>query len=66
MSDNGARVYVVRDDANELRLVEASSQAQAIRHVVGKRYTAKPATVADVCELVGGGMKVEKAGKETA
>ena len=61
------RVYAVTDTAvsdMNIRLVRASSQAQAIRHVAGKRYQAKPATVDEVVQHMGAGVKVEEAGKE--
>jgi hypothetical protein len=61
------RVYAVTDtsvaDMN-IRLVRAGSQAQAIRHVVGSRYKAKPAAVDEVVQHMGSGVKVEEAGKE--
>ena len=62
------RVYAVTDTAvsdMNIRLVRASSQAQAIRHVVGTRYKAKPATVDEVVLRMSGGVKVEEAGKES-
>lgn len=56
------RVYAVTDTAAadmNIRLVRATSQAQAIRHVAGKRYQAKPATVDEVVQHMGAGVKVE-------
>ena len=46
------------------RLVEAASQAQAIRHVVSKRFIADVAKQQTLVELLGKGVKVEVAGSE--
>lgn len=56
------RVYAVTDTAisdMNIRLVRATSQAQAIRHVAGKRFKAKPVTVDEVVEHMGAGVNVE-------
>ncbi len=58
------RIYVVRrtgDNTGENRLVEATSQAQAIRHVTGGIYTAEVAKTKDLADLMASGAKVEKA-----
>lgn len=60
------RIYEVTDatttDAAP-RLVEATNQAQAVKHCA-KRYAASVASAKRVAELVGAGTKVEKAGAE--
>lgn len=62
-----ARIYVVRDQdgqadsAANTRLVKASSQAQAIGHVVRARYTAGVAKQDELVRLMGAGVKVEEA-----
>lgn len=61
------RLYKVRnkkDPGAKARLVEATSQAQAIGHVVKDTYEASPATPKDVAEMYGYGTKSEKAGEE--
>ena len=62
------RIYVVltKDKVEPLdtRLVEATSQHQAIRHVVKDLFTAKVASAKETVDLIGKGYKVEIA-KET-
>lgn len=57
------RIYVViyKDGSKSHRLVEAASQAQAIRHVVDTEYTAKAATSSEVASAMSAGATVEKA-----
>ena len=59
------RIYLVRHNL-ECRLVDASSAAQAIRHVVADRYTAKPATAKDIAVHMSAGVAVETAGEAPA
>lgn len=56
------RTYVVSSD-REQRLVIATSQAQAIRHVVSRTYHAAPADGITVAELLEAGVTVERAGQ---
>lgn len=57
------RIYVVLDKASgEKRLVDASSAAQAIRHCVSVKYSAKPATPKDIATFMSSGVHVEKVG----
>jgi hypothetical protein len=59
---SNTRIYVVRDkELTPVALVEASTQAQAIGHVVRSNYLAGVAGQRELVELVGKGMKVEKA-----
>lgn len=53
------RVYRV-EGGDKPRLVQATSQAQAIGHVVRNQYSATVATQADLIDLLPG-TKVEKA-----
>lgn len=48
---------------NEL-LIEATTAAQAYRHVARKTWNATVATQTDLIELIGRGVKVEKASDE--
>lgn len=60
------RIYVVRSsDPDDVTLVRASTQAQAIRHVV-RDYTAEVASQAELVDLLGNGAVVEQAGTESA
>lgn len=60
------RIYVVRSsDPEDVTLVRAPSQAQAIRHVV-RDYTAEVADQATLVALLGSGAIVEQAGTEAA
>lgn len=57
------RIYVVIDKAtSEKRLIEATSAAQAIRHCVANKYSAKPATPKEIAQFMTSGLTVEKAG----
>lgn len=56
------RIYVVIQ-GDEKRLVEASSSAQAIRHCVKDKYSAKVATPKELAGLMSGGLQVERAGE---
>ena len=60
VSKTPTRIYRVND-----RLVRATSQAQAIRHVASS-FTVRVATQDDIADLVAEGAKVETAGEEAA
>lgn len=60
------RIYVVRSsDPDDVTLVRAPTQAQAIRHVV-RDYTAEVATQTELVDLLSAGAVVEQAGTESA
>ena len=54
------RIYKVTS-ADKAYLVQAVSQAQALRHVAGKQYTVEVAKAVDVAQLMGKGAQVETA-----
>ena len=59
------RIYWVKEDGSGGggdRLIEATSQSQAIRHAVGERFTAVIASPRNVAQLVATGVSVETAG----
>lgn len=58
------RIYVVVEKDGTKRMIEATSQAQAIRHCVKDRFTASVATAKDVADLSRAGIQVERAGEE--
>ena len=59
------RIYVVRDTANESkRLVRASTQAQAIRHVVKDRFEVTVADQETLVFMMSNGAMVEDAAAE--
>lgn len=66
MSKTPRRIYLVASklgEGNEAgALVRASSQAQAIGHVVRNRYAAEVASQTQLVDLVTAGIKVEDAG----
>jgi hypothetical protein len=55
-------VYLVTDRSEATRLVQATSQAQALRHVAAGAYTVRAAGALDVVELVRKGVQPEIAG----
>lgn len=59
------RVYAVESE-NELTLVTANSQAQALSHVAKTQYKVKVATAMDVVEYMKQGGEVEDATGTTA
>jgi hypothetical protein len=63
---NNTRIYVVRGPNKSVALVKASSQAQAVGHVVRSAYEAEVAEQDTLVALVGEGVKVESAGTEAA
>ncbi len=54
------RIYKVTGNSKS-HLVQASSQAQALRHVAGKQYQVEVAKAVDVAQLMGKGATVEVA-----
>ena len=54
------RIYKVIN-ADKSYLVQAISQAQALRHIAGKQYTVEVAKAVDVAQLMGKGAQVETA-----
>ncbi len=56
-------IYVIEQSNGDVFMVEAGSQAQAIRHTVRSLFKARPAKPQDVAKLIGDGVKVEKAGE---
>ena len=56
------RIYVVTCGTDNKTLVRATSQAQAIGHVVRSLYTAEVASQDDIVALLAAGKKVEEAG----
>ena len=52
------RIYIVTGNSQS-HLVQASSQAQALRHVAGKLYQVEVAKAIDVAQLMGKGATVE-------
>lgn len=57
------RIYTV-DDGKDLRLVRATSQAQALRHVARTIYDVRVASQTDIVEHLEGGGKVETANEQ--
>lgn len=59
------RIYTVTEKGSDkVRLVEASSQSQAIRHVVADRFEATAASGKDVAAAMQAGVKLETAGAD--
>lgn len=54
------RIYKVIN-ADKSYLVQAISQAQALRHIAGKQYTVEVAKAVDVAQLMGKGVQLEVA-----
>ena len=54
------RIYVVIT-GEEKRLVDAASAAQAIRHCVKNKYSAKAATPKEIAQYMKSGLQVETA-----
>ena len=54
------RIYVVTNGGNQ-HLVQASSQAQAIRHIAGKTFDARIAKTLDVAQMMSNGVVLEAA-----
>lgn len=60
---SNARIYIVTSGNTE-KLVKATNQAQALRHVARTTYAVRAATVIEVAEKMGVGAKVEDATAE--
>lgn len=58
------RIYIVAN-GDEKRLVDAASAAQAIRHCVKNKYSAKAATPKDIAVHMSVGVKIEKASDDS-
>lgn len=58
------KVICTLDGHTSPRLVEATSASQAIRHCVGKSFTAEAAGPKDIVELMSNNVKVEKAASD--
>ena len=54
------RIYVVTN-GDTTHLVQAASQAQAIRHIAGKTFDVRVAKTLDVAQLMGKGVALETA-----
>lgn len=54
------RIYKVTS-ADKAYLVQAVSQAQALRHIAGRQFTVEVAKAVDVAQLMGKGVQVEVA-----
>ena len=54
------RIYKVTGNGAE-HLVQAVSQAQALRHVAGKQYAVDVAKALDVAQMMSKGIKIEVA-----
>lgn len=52
------RIYKVTS-ADKIHLVQAHSQAQALRHVAGKYYAVKAATAIEVAQMMSSGVALE-------
>lgn len=60
------RIYKIDDKENgAVRLVEANSAAQALRHIAAERYEVTVATTKDVAAAMGDGVTVETASTAT-
>lgn len=54
------RIYKVTS-ADKAYLVQAVSQAQALRHIAGRQFTVEVAKAVDVAQLMSKGVQVETA-----
>jgi len=52
------RIYIVTNGGTQ-HLVQAASQAQAIRHIAGKTFDVRIAKTLDVAQLMGNGVVLE-------
>ncbi len=58
------RPYIITDKSGATRLVQASNQAQALRHAAINQFTVRTATANDVLELMAKGVQPEVASQE--
>lgn len=57
------RIYAITPaDGSGMRLIEATSQSQALRFVAEKSYTVEIAKPKDIARLMQAGAKIESAG----
>lgn len=61
-AESTKRPYIV-SGIGEDRLINATSQAQALRHAAKGTFTVKTANSGDVMRLMSAGIKVEEAGE---
>ena len=62
LDNSNSRIYVVLNkQTGEKRLVEATTQAQAIRHCVMTIYRADVASAKTLAHYMGEGLRIEKA-----
>lgn len=61
---SATRPYIVTDKAGDTRLVQASNQAQALRHAATNQFTVRAATANEVLELMTRGVQPEVASQE--
>lgn len=54
------RIYKITS-ADKAYLVQAVSQAQALRHIAGRQFNVEVAKAVDVAQLMGKGVQVETA-----
>jgi len=54
------RIYKVTN-GDKIYLVQAASQAQALRHIAGKMFSVEVAKTIDVARLMSAGAKIEEA-----
>lgn len=54
------RIYKITS-ADKAYLVQAVSQAQALRHIAGRQFVVEVAKAVDVAQLMGRGVQVETA-----
>jgi hypothetical protein len=52
------RIYIVTNKGQK-QLVQAASQAQALRHVASKEYLVEIAKAVDVAQIMSNGAKIE-------
>lgn len=58
------RPYIITGKDGAHRLVQAGTQAQALRHVATDQFTVKAASASEVIELMQAGVKPETASAE--
>lgn len=64
MTEKKQRIYIVTDDSDTVRMIEASNARQAVRHVIKNKYNATLATQHALIEMTASGIKLEKAADE--
>lgn len=63
---SAARIYAVEEDnvGGVTRLVKATNQAQALRHVARDRFDVRVASALEVADLMASGVKVQDATRD--